>query len=226
MLGSDIITRFNLQIDDASELSDSETLDIANEVYEDICNDRPWEWLKSSYSGSTSASVPYIALPSDFKLILPNYSGLSSGSFNNLGVPSGYRPSSYASFANQAVVFVGTTLTPYTIIPHSERRNYLNQDGFVYIDPVNSRLVFTLQPTEVKTVEYDYIKIPAAIEAGTSPLFRSGFHKIIPYGMAARFNPIEGTDKNESYQKENQESYDKILADMAVEDAEAKLAYT
>jgi hypothetical protein len=224
MTGTQIISRFTLQVDDSSELSTSEALALANEVYHEICDDRPWEWLKSSFSGSTSVSVPYIELPSDFKSILPNYSGLSSGTFNNMGVPSGYRPSSYANFANVAVVLVGTTLTPYRIISQAEKRNYLNTDGFCYIDTVNSRLVFTLQPTTVKTVEYDYKKIPADITASTSPLFTTK-NEIIAYGMAAKFSPIEQTDKALSYQKENQAMFDKKLADLAQEDAETKLAY-
>lgn len=226
MTGSEIISRFNLQIDDSSELSDSETLSLANEVYNEICDDRPWEWLKATFSGSTSTTLPYIALPSDFKQIQPNYAGLNNGSFNNLGVPQGYRPSAYANLANRAVVFVGTTLSPYVIIPQSEKRNYLNQDNYAYIDTVNSRLVFTLQPTSVKTVSYDYIKIATDIAIGTSPLFRSGFHKIIPYGMASKFNPIEITDKANSYQRENQDTFDSLLSDMAQEDAEIKIAYT
>ncbi len=198
MIGSEIITRFNLQVDDSSELSDTEALALANEVYDDICNDRPWEWLRKTYTGTTSASVPYIALPADFKAVMANDE-------------------------NSAVVFVGTTRDEYTIVPYADRNTYRNIGGYAYIDLVNSRLVFTLQPSSARAVEYDYVKVQDALTTTTSPLFRLGFHKIIPYGMAAAFNPIEQTDKANSYQPENQDKYDNVLADMAMEDAHTKL---
>ena len=200
MTGDDIITRFNLQVDDSSELSDIEALDLANEVYEDICNDRPWEWLRATYTGVQSASLPYVALPADFKKIMPNDD-------------------------NAAVVFVGTARTPYQVVPYAERNAVRDQYGYCYIDTPNGRLVFTKQPTSAAAIEFDYIKVQTAIAANTSPIFRANFHKIIPYGMAADFTPIEQPERANSWQKENREKYDALLEDMAVEDAEAKLAY-
>lgn len=226
MTGTQILAKFHLQVDDASELSDTEELDLANDVYQEIQDDRPWEWLKVPFAGTTSTSVAYIALPADFKEVAPNYSGLQSGSFNNLGVPPGYVAPVYASATNASVVFVGANFTPYRIIPFSDRRNYRNVDGFCYIDLPNSRLVFTLQPTSVQAVEFDYIKVAAALTTSTSPLFRVGFHKIIAFGMAVKFNPIEQTDKSVSYRDENLTEYHKLLSDMAVEDANIKVAYS
>ena len=72
MITSDIIARFELQVDDSSELSSDESLALANEIYSDICNDRDWEWLKATATGSTSTSVPYVSLPSNFKQLIPN----------------------------------------------------------------------------------------------------------------------------------------------------------
>lgn len=199
MTGTEIIAKFGLQVDDTSSLSTAESLALANDIYSEICNDRDWEWLKTSASGTTSVSVPYIALPADFKYIAPNKEGKS-------------------------VVFVGTNHDEYEVISFADRRNYRNMDGYCYIDVPNSRLVFTLQPTSAKAVEYDYIKVETAIQAGTSPLFRAGFHKIIAFGMAARFSNIEQTDKGNSYQKENKELYDSVLEEMAIEDAKIKLS--
>ena len=198
MTTTEIISRFNLQVDDSSELSTQESLDLANEVYTDIQNDRPWEWLKTPATGTTSITVPYIALPADFKSVVPNSYGYS-------------------------VVFVGTDYQEYRIVPYSSRRNYRDQDGFCYIDIPNSRLVFTKQPTSAKAVEYDYIKVAATLTGATSPLFRAGFHNLIAYGMAAKFNPIELTEKSASYQRENTVSYLNMLSDMAVEDANIKI---
>ena len=62
------------------------------------------------------------------------------------------------------------------------------------------------------------------ITAATSPLFRAGFHPILAYGAAARNDIMMLTDKNSSYQKENQRLYDETLQSMQLEDARLKLA--
>jgi len=200
MISSDIIARYNLQVDDASELSSDEELSLANEVYTEIANDRPWEWLKSTATGTTSTTVAYVALPADFKELSPNKD-------------------------NKSVIFVGTDYQEYLVIPFSSRRDYRNQDGYCYIDVPNQRLYFTLQPTSAKAIEYDYIKVPAALTLNTAPLITTEqFGKLIAYGMAAKFNNIELTEKDKSYQPENKSQYDKILSDLAMEDAKIKLS--
>lgn len=200
MTTADIISRFQLQVDDSSELSSSEALALANEVYSDVQNDRPWEWLKSEFSGTQSTSVPYIALPSDFKEIAQNKD-------------------------NKSVVFVGSDYSEYKVVPFSSRRDYRDQSGFCYIDVPNSRLVFTLQPTSAEAVEFDYIKKADALTSSTEPLVNTDqFGNLIAYGMAAKFNPIEMTDKNASYQKENTVSYLRLLSDLQMEDTNIKLS--
>lgn len=200
MTGTEIIAKFNLQVDDSSELSSTETLDLLNDVYTDVQNERPWEWLKSTYTGTTSTSVPYIALPSDFKLVAPNKE-------------------------NKSVIFVGTDYAEYIVIPFAERRNHRDQDGYCYVDIPNQRLYFTLQPTSAKAVEFDYIKVAAALTLATSPLFREGFHKVLAFGMAAKFPALEQSNKATSYGSENATTYGQLIIDMALEDAETKLAY-
>lgn len=199
MITSEIISRFELQVDDASELSSDESLALANEIYNDIANDRPWEWLKKTATGTTSTSVAYIALPSDFKELSPNKEGKS-------------------------VIFVGTDYSEYQVVPFSSRRDYRNQDGFCYIDIATSRLYFTLQPTSAKAIEYDYIHRPTALTLSTAPLVTTDqFGNLIAYGMAAKFNPIEQTDKAVSYQRENQGLFLTMLSDHRLEDANIKL---
>lgn len=200
MTGTNIIERYNLQVDDASELSSAEELALANEVYVDICNDRDWEWLKSTATGTTSTSVAYIALPSNFKQLIPNKD-------------------------NRTVIFVGTDYQEYEVVPFSSRRDYRDQDGFCYIDSVNLRLYFTLQPTSAKAIEYDYITRPTAITTATGPVVSTDqFGNLVAYGMAAKFNPIEQTDKSVSYQRENKQLYNDILSDLRLEDANVKLS--
>ena len=73
MITSDIINKFNLYVDDGSELSSSEELTLAEKIYRKVLDEHRWEFLKKEYSGTASTSVPYIALPSDFKNIAINY---------------------------------------------------------------------------------------------------------------------------------------------------------
>ena len=196
---ADIISRYNLQVDDSSELSSDEELALANEVYNTICNDRPWEWLKKTYTGVTSITVPYVALPADFKELSPN--------------------SDYKS-----VVFVGTDRSRYIVVPLSSRRDYYNTDGYCYIDIPNQRLYFMKQPTEVKDIEYDYVSYPAALTLGTSPLFNSSYHEMISYGMAAKFSNIDQEDKSKSYKTDNKKEYDDFMFNLRTEDANIKLS--
>ena len=62
----DTIKRFELYLDDTSELSTQEELELAQRVFDSICNSNDWEILKKSASGVLSTSVPYIELPDDF----------------------------------------------------------------------------------------------------------------------------------------------------------------
>lgn len=196
---AEIISRYNLQVDDASELSSDEELALANEVYNTICNDRPWEWLKRTYTGVTSTTLAYVALPSDFKELSPN---------------------SY----NKSVVFVGTDRSEYLVVSLSSRRDYYNTDGYCYIDIPNQRLYFMKQPTEVKAIEYDYVSYPTALTTATSPLFNSRYHEMVSYGMAAKFSNIDQEDKSKSYKNDNKKEYDDFMFDLRTEDANIKLA--
>lgn len=202
MLTSDILLRYALQTDDASELSSSEQLALAQEVYDEIQDDRDWEWLKATATGTTSTTVSYIALPSDFKKLIPNKD-------------------------NKSIVFVGTDYQEYVVIPMSNRHDYRNMDGFCYIDVPNQRLVFILQPTSARTIEYDYIKRAPALTTSTSPLVNTNqFNNLIAYGMARKFVNIEQRDKSsgDSYQPEFEKEYNRILSDFRLIDAEIKLS--
>lgn len=199
MNGQQIIDRFNLDTDDSSELSDQEAIDLSNDIYGDICDDRDWEWLKKTFTGVTSSTVNYISLPTDFKKFVPNKDGDSQ-------------------------VLLGITYQPYKIIPFSSRRDHVNQDGYVYLDAVNKRIVFTKQPNGGIAIEFDYIMIQPDLTLSTEPLFRSGFHPMIAFEMASRFPAIEQANKLTSYSPEYHKQYLDQLHDLAMEDALLKLA--
>lgn len=229
MTWEELSAKLYLQIDDSDSLSTAETLDLLNDVYYDICDDRNWSFLRKTATGTTSTSVDYVALPSDFNLILPNINGGYANGYNNLGVPHGssgmlsqriYTP--YSSFSS---VIVGTTRSIYIVIDIAQANNYYNIDWFCYIDIPNSRLVFTKQPTTAQSITYSYKYIPTAILTATSPIFPARFHKMIAFGAAAKFNNIEQTDKNQSYQRENQLEFEKQMEKLRMLDSHTKLTY-
>lgn len=188
MTGQEIITLFETMMDDTSELSSSEELALANRIYKKICIS-PLECLKKMATGTTSTSVPYVTLPTDFLYIPDN---------------SKYEES-------PKVVYVGTA--KYTVISFADQREYSDQDGYAYVDLANSRLVFTKQPTIAQTYYFTYIYIPADITLFTSPVFPI-CHEAIAYGMCVDSYIIQQFDKAKSYASENQAKYDSAISDL------------
>jgi len=202
MLTSKIIEKFELYVDDGTELSSNEELDLANKVYQAVCSYRPWEFLKKTATGTISSGE--ITLPSDFAYISANNQSTDSDvSSETVTAPK--------------VVYVGTDLTPYRFVNFSDRRQYRNQN-VVYIDPTDSKIKFVVTPTDT-TYEFDYIKVPADLTLATSPIFPSRFHDIIAYGMASDDFAIQLFDKARSYANENQAKYNSILKDMSYANA-------
>ena len=201
MLTSEIITKFELFMDDGTELSSQEELDLANKVYRAVCNYRPWEWLKKTASGTISNNQ--ISLPSDFKYIYSNYQSTDP-------------TVSQVTTTAPKVIFVGTDLNPVTLVNFSDRRMYKNED-VAYIDPTDSKIKFT--QSKSGSYEFDYIKAPTRLTLSTSPIFHEDFHDIIYLGMAVDDFAIQLFDKARSYAKENQEKYNSILADMSYNNA-------
>lgn len=198
MTKTQIIAKFNLFMDDTSELSSTEESDLFDKKYNQVCSDRPWEWLRKAATGSLSTTLPYVSLPSDFAYVLAN---------NN------YTESSEE--AEGPVVFVGTTYRPYKVISMADRRQYRDQDGYCYIDIVNSRLYFTKQPTSAETYEFDYSFIPTALAAGESPAFPARFHDVIYHLMCVDSFVIQQSDKAKSYAAENKQMANDFMDDMA-----------
>lgn len=199
MTGTEIITGFELQVDDLTELSTVEELSLANKVYHKIAMDRDWEILKKQHTDTQSTTVPYIALPSDFAYLTQNANHTNRSYY-------GERP----------VVFVGTNYQPYEVVSWSDRTSVRTDSNKCYIDIANSRLYFTVQPTVANAVYFDYMSVPADIEAGTSPVFPARFHKIFQHGMAVEDFVLQLSDKAKSYAPENKAMYESYLDDMAM----------
>lgn len=198
MTKAEIITKAQLYLDDSSSLSTQEFSDLFDKVYRIISSDRPWEGTKSEASTTTSTSVPYVALESDFLYLTANHN-MTDASYE----------------AGRPVVFVGTTYQPYYVVSWSDRRQYRNNNGYAYIDTGNSRLVFTKQPTAELPVEYDYHKQMPALGLTDSPWFPAEFHDGIYHGMCVDDFVIQQSDKAKSYQSDNQKMFDNYLERMS-----------
>ena len=95
-------------------------------------------------------------------------------------------------------------------------------NNLCYIDFSNNRLYFIVQPTAANSVEYDYIKMATDLTLWTSPIFSPQFHEVIAYWMAAKFDPMQLTDKAQSYQRENTQLYADTLSQLRMLDANQK----
>lgn len=202
----DLITKFELQVSDITELSGKEELDLANRIYFKICDDRPWEFLKTQASGtiSTDASGAFIPIPTDFShFIEDNQMTDNTYTIDNNAAPK--------------VVYIinGTTYIPYQIINYSDRRKYVTRTGFCYLDTANSVIRFTggVAP-QYTSYEFDYIKRPATLTLTTGPVFPSTYWELIVFGMATDNDIIQLSDKSKSYEADNDAKYQSLLLDM------------
>lgn len=204
MISTEIITKFELQVSDVTELSASEELYILNRVYNKVMSSRPWEVLKTSATGTMSGSGVdgyYITLPSDFSFFSINYQYTE----NTLSPQSNTVP---------AVIFIGTNYTPYIIVNFSDRRQYLGKTGYAYLDLANSKIVMTGTPVST-TYSFDYIKVPAVLTAGDTPVIPTRFQDVLVFGMAVDNEILQLSPKAKSYAPENQAKYDSMLLDLA-----------
>lgn len=196
---SQIITDFELYIDDATDLSSTEELALFNRVFKKICSSKAWEFLKKAAAGTTSTSVPYISLPSDFGYLAQNHN------YTETAANGGTNP----------VVFVGTDYVPYKVVSWSDRRQYRDQANVCYIDIANSRLYFAKQPSSALAVEYDYVAAPASLGLNDTIPIPDRFVPAIFHGMCVDDFIIQQSDKAKSYKRENEDKQKEYLDDMA-----------
>jgi len=201
---TEIITNFELQVSDVTELSSSEELYILNRVYNKVMSSRPWELLKTPASGTMLGSGVdgfYVTVPSDFAFFSPNYQYTN----NTLSAQNNAAP---------VMIFIGTNYSPYQVVNFSDRRQYLGSTGYAYLDLANNKIVFTGTPVST-TYSFDYIKAPIALTAGATPIIPTRFQDVLVYGMAVDNEIIQMSPKATSYAQENQAKYDSMVLDMA-----------
>lgn len=201
---TELITKFELQVSDITELSTSEELIVMNRIYQRVCADRPWEFLKTNATGTMSSDATgyYITVPSDFAYFYENANYTDS----SIGYPMPSAPK---------VIFIGTDYSPYNIINYSDRMQYRNRVGYCYLSLGESKIRFCGTPVST-TYSMDYIKFPDTLTANSTPLIPTRFEDILIYGMATENDIIQVSDKAKSYAPENLDLYNAYLADMAL----------
>ena len=198
MTKNETITKFELYMDDTSELSTTEAGALYDKIYNKVSTERPWEGTKKEATGTLSTSIPYVSLPTRFAYMVSNSNWTRSGEY-------GAGPH----------VLVGSTYRPYKVVSWSDRRQYRDADGYAYVDFANSRLYFTLQPASAEAYEFDYHEFPAALAGGESPWFPSQLHDVIYHGMCVDDFVIQQSDKAKSYKNEHEKMYTQYIDDMA-----------
>lgn len=203
---TEIITKFELQVSDVTELSTSEELMVLNRVYNRVMDSRPWEILKTTTTGTvtTDATGSYITLPSDFSYFYENMNWTD----NVISTEINQAPKCVWIIQNNNYI-------PYVIVNYADRIQYSNRGQYCYLDIANSKLVFCSTPITTSYV-MDYIKVPAVLLAGSTPIIPTRYQDILVYGMAVEDSILQLSPKAKSYAPENLNLYNNYLADMAL----------
>lgn len=187
MVAQDIIKKFELYVDDATELSSQDELDLLNKKYQEVCSDRPWEFLKKGYSNSINGTS--IALPDDFQYILDTQVH---------GIVGRY-------------VFVDEKY--YQLVNFQDRSSYKNS-GYCWVNLADETLEFSSSVSG--TLTYDYVSFPEDLDATDEPIFPARYHHILYHLMASDDYAIQQFDKAKSYARENEQKAEKLLEQMAI----------
>lgn len=200
-----IITDFELQVSDITELSSTEELSLLNKIYVNICNLQPWEFLKTPASGTVAvdATGTYITMPADFA----SFAIDNQYTENNIGVEGNASPRFVFLIDNSG------NYAPFQIVNFSDRRKYKGRGNVVYLDMANSKIRFMVTP-QYTSYEFDYIKVPAILASGDTPVLPGQFHDIFGYAMAGDNDILQLSPKAKSYKQENDNKYEGVLLNM------------
>lgn len=184
----DIITKFELYVDDTTELSSDEELDLLEQKCQDVASELPWEILKNTAALTTNGTTT-VSLPSRFAYITEN----QNYSDDN-------------DYAGQPVVYVGSNYDPYKLVSWSDRRSYRNRSGHCWVDMPNNTLEFAVAPANGLAVEFDYIAYPTSLTATTDVVWiPERFRNVLVHLMATDDFIIQQSEKARSYKNENEQ---------------------
>jgi hypothetical protein len=189
MTKQQIITKFELYMDDMSELSTTESEQLFDKVYNKVNSSRPWEGTKAEFSDTAP-----ITLPDDFLFLTQNYNYTNEN-----------------EYGSGPVVFVNGDAIP--VVNWSDRNRYTS--GVAYLDMRNNMLEFK-DSNDGKTVSFDYHASMPTLLNTESPWFPAVYHDVIYHGMCVDEFMIQLTDKAKSYAQEHQKQYDSYLSQLAL----------
>lgn len=207
LTATEIIERFELQVDDLTELATQEELNLLNDIYlTDVCAcGVPWEILKTAASGALAldpvTGLYYITIPDNFCYFVEN----NSYTDNTIGIDNNASPK---------VIFVGANYDPFQIVNYSDRVQYRTHSGVAYADMGAGKIYFPVAPSDTSFYLFDYIRIPEALGLNDSPIFPARFHNMFQFAMATRNEIMQLSAKANSYAPDNQAKFLDIMDKM------------
>lgn len=208
LTAGEIITKFELQVADLTELSSSEELDLLNDKVQDVAMERSWETLKKAATGSLTldsvSGLYYITKPTDFAYFVEN----NMYTNNTIGVDNNASPK---------VIFIGAGRSPYQIVNYSDRAQYKYQSGVCWLDLTDNRIYFPVAPSDTSYYGFDYSSVPPVLTATTDkPAFiPSRFRKMLWFAMATDDDILQKSPKASSYAADNRAKYLDTLEKMS-----------
>ncbi len=210
LTAQEIIARFELQVNDLTELSTQEELNLLNEIYQDICSERPWRFLVTpatgalAYDGATG--LWYITVPEDFSMFSENYGWTENNTSNDID-------------QMQVVVFVGVSRSVYRMVNYADREQYVGNGSVCYHDQNTGRIWFPVAPQDTSLYAFDYIRVPEDLELDDSPIFPARFHTMFQYAMAVDDFILQLSPKANTFLPANNAKFEKKKSSMEFWDA-------
>lgn len=190
MIAEKIIQKFETYVDDGTELSLQDELDLLNKVYQLVCDDRPWLFLRKEYNVFINGTE--INLPPDF------------GNITETEVNGEMKK----------VVWIEDKA--YELINFSDRRNYRARAGYCWINLANNTIEFT--EMLFGNLSMDYVFIPEELKINYEPVFPLRFQHALYHLMASDDYIIQQFDKARSYADENRQKAEELLTRMRLWD--------
>jgi hypothetical protein len=126
-----------------------------------------------------------------------------------------------SDFLSPLVIRVGTQRV-YPI-PFEAQIDYRDINGYYWIDMANDVYYLTGTQGSAQTIYFFYQRETDDLTTGTSPIWPTRFHSLIPYEMARKYFAIDAGEKGRSWSPEMQVFYTELKNQMIQWDHKLKL---
>lgn len=203
----EIIEKFELQVNDLTELASQEELDLLNDKIQDVALEHVFESLKKNATGAlaldATTGLYYITKPTDFSIFVEN---------NN------YTENNVNNDIDQAakVIFVGANRQPFRIVNYSDRMQYRNTSGVCWLDLTVDKIFFPVAPSDTSYYSFDYTMVPPVLTLTTDKptWIPNRFRKMLWFAMATDNEILQLSSKANSYAADNRAKYQDTLEKM------------